>query len=1074
MMLSSLHLRTYLRSSRMNDSNRCLLVLIFLVLGHMRISVSSDGSTVEEKISHDRENPNSFAAEDKTVGVSSGITTQSPVGQAEDSTDLSNWIPPRDELESDKIQDIMKSQLNQTTNNISLIEASTSLPTSFRVTPTDSSIDSISDQPNSTIDIQTTTVEPITVTNQPADDDPLSALSYALNYEYATSPSQPDMSVSQEGDRSSSNNIGNVILRPYIRGGLTHSTGEGLSRVASNHQKSTNNVQTVDQIQEMADTTISTLADPRMTFRSADQISNQAIRAESESLNAITPKTNQELTRSNSYVDLMNALKLLDQANFEQQRQVGVMPHNPQGQIVESILSNSHQLPQFHQSSDRNQGLDLQSQSVRRSFAPVVSRAIETSPSNRAIQVVISEDSLPNGSSIVLKSTKGKTVKSSLAFSSSPASSIRVKDTEDKRGRISREPSKRLTSKYKSLLSRPPYLGNFDTGIVPQNFPINIIDHSTRTGIPDVKFIKAKAKDTKPNIAKGEIRKDISRDESQSSVAEKTPSPDIFYYSASDGINSDKGFKMLDAIGSKMSQSKQVTKVFYPPEANQSNSVESSPNSNVNTKSVDSSFSDNRIYPGDFIQQPKSTSTSRPDSIEIGQTAKDLTAVKVKKRDQAARINSALPQPPRKVVKNNDDTVKPAVQALTSKILPIQLNPHPSLGYHLDSTIPKKPLSHPMAAFITKDLTLDEIPQPLTFGELARHHGVPFRLKFPIGDSHHDQSLDPLGNTQMIENSNLIPSYRDYETNLSDPNSVDMKKRLVIATIEAMTRNPSLISPLLNLHQARNHLRTTQINNFNEDLDEELYDDLITSGVQPLTDDTDFQIPQVASASSLNGALPVASIRDQIALEEPSQTGHLGPDVVMNSNGVRLVGPEPFYRWALSQMPDLVPIPLSATVPGYLIKLSNGQILAAALTNSLSIQGIQKGPLKPAYKSYLHQRVKNLLRSQGTSQSVADKHIATSDSIHQGFISSPTVNSMAIATGSLHDSSLLDEPLDGSSFVEKPTGGTGGIFSRGFFSHLFGLGKKKDTTSPPGGFEPPTFWLTAKRASRLRHGGSCT
>ena len=35
---------------------------------------------------------------------------------------------------------------------------------------------------------------------------------------------------------------------------------------------------------------------------------------------------------------------------------------------------------------------------------------------------------------------------------------------------------------------------------------------------------------------------------------------------------------------------------------------------------------------------------------------------------------------------------------------------------------------------------------------------------------------------------------------------------------------------------------------------------------------------------------------------------------------------------------------------------------------------------------------------------------------------------------------------------------------------------KKDSTklqlTPPGGLEPPTFWLTAKRASRLRHGGS--
>ena len=31
--------------------------------------------------------------------------------------------------------------------------------------------------------------------------------------------------------------------------------------------------------------------------------------------------------------------------------------------------------------------------------------------------------------------------------------------------------------------------------------------------------------------------------------------------------------------------------------------------------------------------------------------------------------------------------------------------------------------------------------------------------------------------------------------------------------------------------------------------------------------------------------------------------------------------------------------------------------------------------------------------------------------------------------------------------------------------------KKKKITPPPGGLEPPTFRLTAERASRLRHGG---
>ena len=33
------------------------------------------------------------------------------------------------------------------------------------------------------------------------------------------------------------------------------------------------------------------------------------------------------------------------------------------------------------------------------------------------------------------------------------------------------------------------------------------------------------------------------------------------------------------------------------------------------------------------------------------------------------------------------------------------------------------------------------------------------------------------------------------------------------------------------------------------------------------------------------------------------------------------------------------------------------------------------------------------------------------------------------------------------------------------------LRREKRTIAPPGGLEPPTFRLTAERASRLRHGG---
>ena len=44
--------------------------------------------------------------------------------------------------------------------------------------------------------------------------------------------------------------------------------------------------------------------------------------------------------------------------------------------------------------------------------------------------------------------------------------------------------------------------------------------------------------------------------------------------------------------------------------------------------------------------------------------------------------------------------------------------------------------------------------------------------------------------------------------------------------------------------------------------------------------------------------------------------------------------------------------------------------------------------------------------------------------------------------------------------------------SRTVFGWANGLFSKKQM-SPPGGLEPPTFRLTAERASRLRHGGLC-
>jgi hypothetical protein len=146
--------------------------------------------------------------------------------------------------------------------------------------------------------------------------------------------------------------------------------------------------------------------------------------------------------------------------------------------------------------------------------------------------------------------------------------------------------------------------------------------------------------------------------------------------------------------------------------------------------------------------------------------------------------------------------------------------------------------------------------------------------------------------------------------------------------------------------------------------------DALTANYNPLMADN--RLPPMKPNDPFNLMMPMATVmHDQVADiggGATALTNNLGPAPINTGPGVGGHSPPPppvnlvitdlANKWALSRMPDLVPIPLAATVPGYLIRLPNGKIFAAALTNMFSIQGIQREPLNGSYKSLLNHKFK--------------------------------------------------------------------------------------------------------------------
>lgn len=322
------------------------------------------------------------------------------------------------------------------------------------------------------------------------------------------------------------------------------------------------------------------------------------------------------------------------------------------------------------------------------------------------------------------------------------------------------------------------------------------------------------------------------------------------------------------------------------------------------------------------------------------------------------------------------------------------------------------------------------------FGEIANKHGVPFRLKSPLGESYHFDGLEDRIPNESSQYEDYV--YSPYESSGGLQNGGyfklddELKKNIAIKTLE----DPSLLANLLETlngfdppkipnssglgTMAMKKLYTSVINPNNEQPD--LYHSL-SSNINPLSLILNNQIRHQSP------------ITNSFAASDDSQIAVAPLRSTSNESGVNLMLTDIADKWALSRMPDLIPIPLAATVPGYLIRLPNGQVLAAALTNSFSIQGIQKGPLSASYKSFLNHRLKTLIKPSKSLSGA--NHIASDSGLRPYAVPAPNM------------------------FAQQTTSGkggrkSGGWFTRGVVSQLgfTRLGQRQNATRDNGKARP--------------------
>lgn len=743
----------------------------------------------------------------------------------------------------------------------------------------------------------------------------------------------------------------------------------------------------------------------------------------------------------------------------------------------------------------------------------------------------------------------------------------------------------RVSSKNSKYLLVSPYTGNFDSGISLKNFPLNKIIASPKNPSMDNnqkfydRFNKENLSDDSrfrkgPQSASTNIyyATDTAQPkESGSNLSNKTSQGKLKIKSTVPSKNTDKD----DDVRSKRHERNSVDKKGSTNEFNDSHRLQNESNK-ISKNTYDELGENIQTIRANHVKDNRRDSLQKDNHYENFKGDHFLTNHRTLSSSSSSSIPPPLPPPPPMISSLPLPSFSSQSDYLSS--LGVDKFPFHKISDHQMNTLPLEGFpfigdSHKKSLYQIQENGLnfhDDLLQPLTVGELAHEHsGTPFRLRSPMGENY---NIGSGGEFNLTQESNNYDDYLylPYNKNQHQSDSTgfkfddDLKKKLAIKTIEAMTKDPDLsISIFDNINQLN------QIPSSNSIPIQKLYPNLIDSSSSPNNN----QMPYYQNSNQASitnplqlNMLPVATIQDQVYTNNPSNHDHLKKN---SSSPINLVVSEFPYRWALSRMPDLIPIPLAATVPGYLIRLSNGQILAAALTNSFSIQGIQKGP--HGYKNYLNHRLKRLIKTgsgQKQSTSYGTNHEASDSSISSIVLQAPqryTTNSNKESSRggglfsrgvlsqlglirsnqrsnsttrepnrinkpnkhklikltntpnpapSFTDQELaslpvasLNEPIfsfaDESQLLETPdpyhtsqstlspimTPEPAEMFQNDntlalkaklnqFLSlkNLFNedsFGGTKKRRSPPGGFEPPTFWLTAKRASRLRHGGMC-
>lgn len=304
--------------------------------------------------------------------------------------------------------------------------------------------------------------------------------------------------------------------------------------------------------------------------------------------------------------------------------------------------------------------------------------------------------------------------------------------------------------------------------------------------------------------------------------------------------------------------------------------------------------------------------------------------------------------------------------------------------------------------------------KPLTIKDLARHHGVPFRLRPPFEDR-----LNLASPSTIDLKTALDTRLEDYNIDKLEQDAQydglkvddDVRQKSAMKAIEAIAQEPDF---LMRLHESiygqGNQLHPESISHL-----QRLYSYLLRPDINYPS-----KVTTAASSNAVNRFVP-GPINPLDFATSYASTSEVATRPISTSTRkpVNLVVTDLADKWALTRMPDLIPIPLAATVPGYLIRLPDGKILAAALTNSFTIQGIQNEPLNSGYKNFLNTKLKSIIKSSPTKHNV--NHVASDSTVKQVIVP-------------LNQPVKVQHPYRN----KNPTNDMGLL--RGVFSHL-GLGK---------------------------------